>query len=61
MDWPPFNEGNQQNLLKKTWPGGGMKPLFKLKDCHNQPSIQISNKLSKCHTQAVSAEAEDTV
>jgi len=38
-----------------------MKPLFKLKDCHNQPSIQISNKLSKCHTQAVSAEAEDTV
>ena len=31
------------------------------KDCYNQPSLQISNKLSKCHTQAVSAEAEHTV
>ena len=30
MDWPPFNKGNQQNLLKKPWTGGGMKPLFKI-------------------------------
>ena len=32
-----------------------------LKTATTNPSIQISNKLSKCHTQAVSAEAEDSV